>query len=39
MVMAGSMIQQNIFTTRGVILTLACIVLGLPPFTFHIMRE
>lgn len=36
---AGAMIQQNSYTTRGVLLSLVCIVLGLPAFMYHILKE
>ena len=36
---AGTMIQQILYTTRGVLLSLECIVLGLPTFMSHIMKE
>jgi hypothetical protein len=36
---AGSMIQQNAYTTRGMILSLVCIVIGLPAFVLHVMKE
>lgn len=36
---AGTMIQQNLYTTRGVVLSLICIVVGLPAFIVHIVKE
>jgi hypothetical protein len=36
---AGSMIQQNSYSTRGVLLSLVCIILGLPAFMYHVMKE
>jgi hypothetical protein len=36
---AGAMIQSAQYSTRGVIVTLVCIVLGMPAFMFHIMKE
>ena len=35
----GTMIQQNAYTTRGVILAIVCIVVGLPFFMVHIIKE
>jgi hypothetical protein len=36
---AGSMIHQNSYSTRGVLLTLVCIILGLPAFVYQMMKE
>jgi hypothetical protein len=36
---AGSMIQSAQYSTRGFILSIVCIVLGMPAFMFNIMRE
>ena len=36
---AGSMIQSGLYSTRGVILSVVCILAGMPAFMFHIMRE
>lgn len=36
---SGAMVQQNLYSTRGVLLSLVCIVLGLPAFMYHIMKE
>ena len=36
---AGTMIQQNAYTTRGMIQSLVCIVIGLPAFVLHVMKE
>jgi hypothetical protein len=36
---AGSMVQLGVYTTRGVLISLVCIVLGMPAFMFHIMKE
>lgn len=36
---AGSMIQSNQYSTRGVILSLVCIIVGLPTFIIHIMKD
>lgn len=36
---SGSMIQQNAYSTRGMILSLVCIVIGLPAFVLHVMKE
>lgn len=36
---AGSMIHQNSYTSRGVVLTLTCIILGLPAFVYQMMKE
>src|SRR5882762_8633171 len=35
----GSMIQSGLFSTRGFLLSMICIILGLPAFMFHIMKE
>jgi hypothetical protein len=35
----GSMIQAAQYSTRGVILSVVCILVGLPAFMFHIMKE
>ena len=36
---AGSMIQTGQYSTRGFVLSIVCIVLGMPAFMFHIMKE
>lgn len=36
---AGSMIQSGQYSTRGFVLSIVCIVLGMPAFMFHIMKE
>jgi len=36
---AGSMILQNSYTGRGVVLTLGCIILGLPAFVYQMIKE
>ena len=36
---AGSMVQLGVYTTRGVIVSVVCIVVGMPAFMFHIMKE
>ena len=36
---AGSMIQSGQYSTRGFILSIVCIVIGMPSFMFHIMKE
>jgi hypothetical protein len=36
---AGSMIQSGQYSTRGFVLSLVCIVFGMPAFMFHIMKE
>jgi hypothetical protein len=36
---AGSMIQSAQYSTRGFVLSLICIVVGMPAFMFHIMKE
>jgi hypothetical protein len=36
---AGSMIQLGVYTTRGVIISVVCIVVGMPAFMFHIMKD
>ena len=36
---AGSMIQLRDFSTRGVIISIVCILLGMPAFMFHIMKD
>ena len=36
---SGSMIQSGQYSTRGVVLSLVCIVAGMPAFLFHIMKE
>ncbi|HXT63282.1 MAG TPA: hypothetical protein VN696_09620 [Pyrinomonadaceae bacterium] len=36
---AGSMIQSGQYSTRGFVLSLVCIVAGMPAFMFHIMKE
>jgi len=36
---AGSMIQAAQYSTRGVILSIVCILMGMPAFLFHIMKE
>jgi len=35
----GSMIQSAQYTTRGVVLSSVCILVGMPAFMFHIMKE
>jgi hypothetical protein len=36
---AGSMIQSGQYSTRGFVLSIVCLVLGIPAFMFHIMKE
>ena len=36
---AATMIQQNLYTTRGVVLSFVCILLGFPAFIVHIVKE
>ena len=36
---AGSMIQAGQYSTRGFVLSIICIVFGMPAFMFHIMKE
>ena len=36
---AGAMIQSAQYSTRGVVLSVVCIVSGMPAFMFHIMKE
>jgi hypothetical protein len=36
---AGAMIQSGQYSTRGFVLSLICIVFGMPAFMFHIMKE
>src|SRR5882762_6407576 len=36
---AGAMIQSGQYSTRGVVLSVVCIVVGMPAFMFHIMKE
>lgn len=36
---AGSMIQSAQYSTRGFVLSLVCMVVGIPAFMFHIMKE
>jgi hypothetical protein len=36
---AGSMIQSAQYSTRGVILSVVCILIGMPAFMFHIMKD
>ncbi len=36
---AGSMIQSAQYSTRGFVLSLVCVVVGMPAFMFHIMKE
>jgi hypothetical protein len=36
---AGAMIQSGQYSTRGFVLSIVCIVLGMPAFMFHIMKE
>lgn len=36
---AGSMIQLRDFSTGGVLISVVCIVLGMPAFMFHIMKD
>jgi hypothetical protein len=33
------MVQLGFYTTRGVLISIVCIVLGMPAFMFHIMKE
>lgn len=35
----GSMIQAAQYSTRGVVLSIVCILIGMPAFMFHIMKE
>ena len=35
----GSMIQSAQYTTRGVVFSSVCILVGMPAFMFHIMKE
>jgi len=35
---AGTMIQQNLYSTRGVVLAIICIVVGMPPFLIHLIH-
>ena len=34
-----AMIQTAQYSTRGVVLSVVCIVVGMPAFMFHIMKE
>lgn len=36
---AGAMIQSAQYSTRGFVLSVVCILVGLPAFMFHIMKE
>lgn len=36
---AGSMIQSGQYSTRGFVLSIICIIFGMPAFMFHIMKE
>ncbi len=36
---AGSMVQTGVFSTNGVIISVGCIVVGMPAFLFHFIRE
>ena len=36
---AGSMIQSAQYSTRGFILSVVCILFGLPAFMFHLMKD
>src|SRR6266536_140354 len=36
---AGSMVQSAQYSTRGFLLSVICIVVGMPAFMFHIMKE
>lgn len=36
---AGSMIQTAQYSTAGFVLSIVCIVLGMPAFMFHIMKD
>lgn len=36
---AGAMIQSGQYSTRGFVLSIVCIVIGMPAFMFHIMKE
>jgi hypothetical protein len=36
---AGSMVQSSQYSTRGFLLSVVCIVVGMPAFMFHIMKE
>src|SRR2546430_2961911 len=36
---AGAMIQSGQYSTRGFLLSVICIVVGMPAFMFHIMKE
>lgn len=36
---AGSMIQTGQYSTQGFVLSIVCIVVGMPAFMFHIMKE
>jgi len=36
---AGSMVQSTQYSTRGFLLSVICIVVGMPAFMFHIMKE
>lgn len=36
---AGSMVQTGVYSTNGVILSVGCIVVGMPAFLFHLIRD
>lgn len=36
---AGSMVQSAQYSTRGFLLSVICIVVGMPAFMFHVMKE
>ncbi len=36
---AGTMDQTGDYTTRGVVLSVVCIIVGMPAFLFHLIRE
>ena len=36
---AGAMIQSAQYSTRGFVLSVVCILVGLPAFMFHIMKD
>ena len=35
----GAMIQSGQYSTRGVLLSVVCLLVGIPAFMFHIMKE
>src|SRR6266404_332472 len=35
----GAMIQSGQYSTRGVLLSVVCLVVGMPAFMFHIMKD